>query len=545
MHLFRLLKPDPQESLTWVTLIIALSAISNAALIGLINHVAEQIAFGEAVGVRLMLLYLAIAVFHVFSSRVSMREANAIMQDRLDRLRQRVIGKVRNTPLRNLEQIGHGDLFAVVAQEVNHLSHNLPLFVGAAQSVFLLLFVMCYIAILSLPSFLVLAGCFGLGAYLFLQRRRKLNDELARIHGYEARMLDSMASFVDGFQEIRLHADKNDGLYRHLGGVLDGLEKAVLGVGSRWVSLLQFSNAFIYALVGVVIFVLPIFFEGYTDTIYKIAAAITFCIGPIMTITGVSHLYARAETGLAHVHRLERMLDKAAIAPPNRIEASRFANFQEIRFEEIRFSYLDRDGEPLFSTGPWNLTLKRGETLFLTGGNGSGKTTAMKLISQLYVPDTGRVLVDGIPIDEDNRQEYRELFSAVFADFHLFDRLYGLDEVTVESVGSELDRMELGDKVRFDQDRFSTLDLSTGQRKRLAMIVAMLEDREIYLFDEWAADQDRHFRAAFYEQILPDLKRRGKTVLCVTHDDRFWDHCDRRVELNLGVIETPEPRAWP
>jgi putative ATP-binding cassette transporter len=97
-------------------------------------------------------------------------------------------------------------------------------------------------------------------------------------------------------------------------------------------------------------------------------------------------------------------------------------------------------------------------------------------------------------------------------------------------------RMELSDKVGFENGRFTTSDLSTGQRKRLAMIVAMLEDREVYLFDEWAADQDSHFRDVFYREILPDFKARGKTVLAVTHDDHYWDCCDRRVTLDLGMI---------
>ncbi len=99
-----------------------------------------------------------------------------------------------------------------------------------------------------------------------------------------------------------------------------------------------------------------------------------------------------------------------------------------------------------------------------------------------------------------------------------------------------IERMQLGGKVGFENDRFTTRDLSTGQRKRLAMIVGMLEDREVYIFDEWAADQDAHFREKFYSEILPDFKARGKTVLAVTHDDHYWHLCDRRIVLDLGMI---------
>jgi putative ATP-binding cassette transporter len=280
------------------------------------------------------------------------------------------------------------------------------------------------------------------------------------------------------------------------------------------------------------------FVQGATDTIYKIAAAALFCIGPVTAITAVSHLYARAAVGLDHVYRLEDRLERAE--PPTWPSgASRFVGFQRIDFESIRFSYLDPQGQALFTSGPWDFTLHRGETVFLTGGNGSGKSTMMKVVCGLYTPSEGRVLVDGDPVTEASRQAYREMFSAIFPDFHLFDRLHGLGGVDAAAVTKQIERMELADKVSFGDGRFSTLDLSTGQRKRLAMVVSLLEDRDIYLFDEWAADQDAHFREVFYTEILAELKRRGKTVLAVTHDERYWSCCDRRLVLDLGAVQPP------
>jgi putative ATP-binding cassette transporter len=213
-----------------------------------------------------------------------------------------------------------------------------------------------------------------------------------------------------------------------------------------------------------------------------------------------------------------------------------FSGFGSISFDGIGFSYRDPARESSFTTGPWSLQLHRGELLFLLGGNGSGKSTALKLMSGLYPLDSGCIRVDGIALAPEVLQEYRELFSCIFPDFHLFDRLHGLDHVDPEQVRRLIARMELSDKVGFEAGRFSTQELSTGQRKRLAMIVALLEDREIYFFDEWAADQDAHFRTAFYTEILPELKQRGKTVVVVTHDDRFWHLSDRTVTLDLGQM---------
>jgi len=96
-------------------------------------------------------------------------------------------------------------------------------------------------------------------------------------------------------------------------------------------------------------------------------------------------------------------------------------------------------------------------------------------------------------------------------------------------------------KVSIVNGKFSTINLSQGQRKRLALLVAYLEDRQIYLFDEWAADQDPRFKEIFYRTLLPDLKEKGKTIILVSHDDRFYDVGDRIITLDSGIV-TAETR---
>ena len=170
------------------------------------------------------------------------------------------------------------------------------------------------------------------------------------------------------------------------------------------------------------------------------------------------------------------------------------------------------------------------------GGNGSGKSTLLKLLTGLYHPTHGSIWLDDVPIQRENIQAFRELYSIIFSDFHLFDRLYGLNEVDPDRVQELLNLMELQTKTSYDGDRFTNLDLSTGQRKRLALLVTYLEDSPVYVFDEWAADQDPHFRAYFYETLLRDLKERGKTVVVVTHDDRYFSIADHIVKMELGKL---------
>jgi ABC-type siderophore export system, fused ATPase and permease components len=96
--------------------------------------------------------------------------------------------------------------------------------------------------------------------------------------------------------------------------------------------------------------------------------------------------------------------------------------------------------------------------------------------------------------------------------------------------------LQLTQKVTLKEGKFSTLALSTGQRKRLALLVAWLEDRPFYLFDEWAADQDPAFREVFYHQLLPALTARGKAVVVITHDDRYFHLADRCLKLEWGQL---------
>lgn len=186
-----------------------------------------------------------------------------------------------------------------------------------------------------------------------------------------------------------------------------------------------------------------------------------------------------------------------------------------------------------FPLRPVDLEIRAGEILFVVGGNGSGKSTLIKLICGLYRPSSGQITVDGVTTD---MRRHRHLFSAIFTDFHLFDGLYGIESPKEDSVNSLMAEFDLPGRTRFSEGRFSTLDLSAGQKKRLAYVVAMLEGRPVYIFDEWAAEQDPEFRNHFYVSLLPSLRAGGKTVIAVTHDDHYFHIADRVVKLEYGKI---------
>jgi putative ATP-binding cassette transporter len=212
--------------------------------------------------------------------------------------------------------------------------------------------------------------------------------------------------------------------------------------------------------------------------------------------------------------------------------------WERIEFIGVTHTYFQEREERNFICGPIDLTLYPGELVFMMGGNGSGKTTFAKLVTGLYIPESGEIRIDGEVVTDRNREYYREHFSAVFSDFYLFTQLLGFDPRDVESrAQARLNRLQLDHKVEVDGGCFSTTELSQGQRKRLALLVAFLEDRPIYLFDEWAADQDPTFREVFYLELLPELKAMGKTVIVISHDDRYFHVADRLIKMDCGRIE--------
>jgi len=284
--------------------------------------------------------------------------------------------------------------------------------------------------------------------------------------------------------------------------------------------------------------VLPVLSTSFSGSAAKIVAAILFFFGPLTTVVSIIPMLAQVNVTVDNLGRLEGRLDEglARSTEPDSAPPLDLSAFEAIRFGGLTFTYRDRDGNATFQVGPIDGEIRRGEVLFLVGGNGSGKTTLLKLITALYPPGAGDIRVDDLVIGPANAQSYRNLFSAIFADFHLFEKLHGLGDMAPERVNELLLRMELSGKTTFENGRFTNINLSTGQRKRLALVVACLEEKSVYLLDEVAADQDPHFRRYFYETMLPELKGKGKTVVVVSHDDRYFHLADRVLKMDDGKL---------
>jgi putative ATP-binding cassette transporter len=253
-------------------------------------------------------------------------------------------------------------------------------------------------------------------------------------------------------------------------------------------------------------------------------------------------IFARAGVSMQKVQEMGLSLASQPEDSKAPADCDAAASWREIELVGATHAYYCESEENNFTLGPINLTFRPGEVVFLAGGNGSGKTTLAKLITGLYIPESGEIRLDGRTVDDETRELYRQYFSAVFSDFYLFDELLGLNNPSLDAQARHyLSQLQLEGKVKVNGGKLSTINLSQGQRKRLALLTAYLEDRPFYVFDEWAADQDPLFKNVFYLYLLPELKARGKTVLVISHDDRYYHLSDRLIKLNYGKVEVEEP----
>jgi len=258
--------------------------------------------------------------------------------------------------------------------------------------------------------------------------------------------------------------------------------------------------------------------------------------GPLEHLLGTLPNISRAQVAFRRVAELS---EQFASPEPHLQEANDKPlpeQIHSIELRDVHYRYPSEEGASGFAIGPVNLSIRKGEIVFIVGENGGGKTTLIKLLLGLYVPQSGSLLLDGKPVEAAQLDDYRQLFTTVLSDFFLFEDLVQQGADVPPEAMVYLERLEIAHKVRIEDGRFSTLDLSTGQRKRLALLQAWTEHRPVLVFDEWAADQDPTFRRIFYTELLPDLQRLGKTIVVISHDDRYFDAADSLLRIDNGRL---------
>ena len=527
-------------------LMTAASGTANALILAAVNSAVGSMG-KDGPGWRHFLLFtLSLALF-AYSLRYTMFHSSRIAEEAIRNVRLRLADKIRRTDLGALESIGEADIHARVSRETSAVAQAArPLF-SAAQSVVMVAFTTVYLAIVSPMAVLICGTMIAGGVLVYLKDRKVIDDGLHEASSCEDGLFTSLTGLLKGFKELRINRLKSDDVFEEFSGSAGRVRDVRTRVMMRLSDGIVFDESFFHVLVGAMVFVLPLLSPGFSGDIVKVVASVLFLIGPLGNVVMMIPVLSQVNVTIENIRRLEEKLDGllSASATGEEEQIEGIGDFKEIRFSSVGFAYRAPDGNSGFRLGPLDAAVRRGELLFLVGGNGSGKTTFMKLLTALYLPDQGSIMVDGSAVTPRNVQCYRNLFSAIFSDFHLFDKLYGLRAVDPGRVDELLRLMEISGKTSYRDGRFTNINLSTGQRKRLAVVVSYLEDKPVYVFDEVAADQDPAFRRYFYEVMLPELKKAGKTVIAVSHDDRFFHIADRVLKMDYGCIEEITPSGKP
>jgi len=533
LTLFRL-----ELATTWrrFVFLAGLSGLSNAAVLATINGAAAATE-RDPRSFSLVVLVLSIIIYSI-AQRALMVQAATLAENTVNGMRTRFIEGLQSADLKDVEALDKSSVYTAISGEMQVLSDGALNLIIVGQALVLLSVTMFYLAFLSLAALMLAIIFIAIAASIHLSRGRQIGEQLAAAFQLEARMLHGFTDFIEGFKEVKLNAARSEELsnsLRHL-----SVEVAQTRLQTRGLFTTDFvaSQVAFFLLTGIMVFVVPLVSNADHETIVKITASSLFLIGPISTVVAGLPVLQRVNSAAEAILAVQRRLSELGRSETGRSPAP--SSFERIVLQGVSFRY-DSGEEGGFNVGPIDLDVRKGQVIFITGGNGSGKSTLLKLLTGLYLPAEGTILLDGRPVDPSNVTGYRELFSAVFSDNYLFRQLYGIREIDEGEATHLFELMELEHKTRIVNRSFETIALSSGQRKRLALIAVLLEHRPICVFDEWAADQDPYFRRKFYRTVIPELRQQGKTIIAVTHDERYFGTADVRIHLEEGRIQPTQP----
>ncbi len=451
--------------------------------------------------------------------------------------------KVLALPLHEFEAIDQARFLAVLTEDIGIVAGTLAGLPLVSLNLSVVAVCLAYVGWLQPTVLASGVAFFTLAGIGYRSAFGRAHRQLRAARGDQDRLVGHYRTLIEGFRELKQNRPRREAfLARSLEADARSVrDRTVAGLTSFAVAA-AWSQVAYFGFIGFVVFVLPRFLAIDGPALAGTVLVILYVMVPLDVLLMFGASVGRARASAA---RIEATI--AAVGPIG-VEPARAAPVappfrSDLRLEGVSFAYR-RDGGPGdsdegFTLGPVDLDLKAGEIVFVAGGNGSGKTTLIKLLGGLYAPDSGRVVLDGRPIGREGREGYRQLFSVVFADGHLFRDVHRADGDAGDlddRASALIEKLGLAGQVHVEGGRFSTVDLSQGQRKRLALLSACLEDRPIVILDEWAANQDPASKRAFYLEILPDLRAAGRTLVVISHDEEYQDVADRVLRLRDGRL---------
>lgn len=532
MNLIKFLLRNSKEVVILTIVAGIIGGLSNAGLIAII-HAALSRTDGPAS--NLLISFGGLCVLMLISNITSQVMLLRLSQEAIFDLRLRLCRQILKAPLRNIEEAGSSKLLAALTSDTVAVSQALLSVPVICIQMTTLLACMLYVSWLSLPLFIGLFIFFfvGLISYQLPLRKGMKYLTLARVE--TEKLFGHFRALSEGNKELKLNRTRREEFFDlDLQSSARAMRRFVTLGMSMYISAETWGRILYFVFIGAILFASNE--TGPTLTGYVLI--VLYIMGPISALLTSLPTFTQAQVSLKRLQELGLSLrsDKTE-SESNGQPAQADPVWTSLQLKGVTHSYRQENDDSNFTLGPIDLTFKPGELVFLVGGNGSGKSTLAKILTGLYIPESGEVELAGHVINDESREEYRQLFTAIFSDFYLFHRIPGaaVAETDLDGQAKEyLRQFQLSEKVTVESGHLLTPGLSHGQRKRLALLMAYLEDRPFYVFDEWAADQDPYFKNIFYTKLLPELKSKGKTILVISHDDRYYHIADRIIKLDYG-----------
>ncbi len=525
---------------TIVVISVALGMAGGLAITLLLATINNALHSATGMTQGVVLTFAALCVLALISSIVSDIGTNYVGQRIIAALRKDLGEKVLSAPITQIERYRSHRLIPVLTHDVDTISDFSFAFTPLAIATTVTLGCLGYLAYLSVPMFLMMVVAIIIGTSVQLVAGGKGIKGFDEARDHEDELQRYYNAIASGAKELRIHRPRRFRMNtQRIQKTADRISDIQVRSVNIYILAKSFGSMLFFVVIGLALAMQAYYPNPDPAVITGFVLVLLYMKGPLEHVVGYLPIVGKAKIAFARISELsERFSSPEPHLLMDDSEAPQ-AVVHSLELRDVRYSPPPVEGSEPFHLGPINLNIKQGDIVFIVGENGCGKTTLIKLLLGLYQPQSGEIRLNGEAVTDRARDDYRQLFTTVFADYYLFDDLVqGNAGKSLDVATQYLNRLEIAHKVSVKDGAFTTTDLSTGQRKRLALVNAWLEERPVLVFDEWAADQDPAFRRIFYTELLPDLKRLGKTIIVISHDDRYFDIADQLVRMKAGRVLT-------
>lgn len=533
--LIRFIQQEGSLNIKKLLLLSALVGICSTLSVAIINESAQQVSKGNHVTLSFFAFLFVILLFTITLRKST--QANVVgTQTLIHRFKMKVMKHVITADLGAVDSIGRSEILQILIRDSQMVSQSVALLATTCQALAITLFMIGYLLTQSVLIFLIVLISVLLIVIFMSRSYGQVRENISNAWHKEGLSFEIFTDFLTGFKEIKMNSLRGSEITADLVSqsrlARDIKTHAMISMGNFGSNMQIIS----YVIIGVIVFIAPILSKNVATEVMTATTTVLFLAGSVTMIISALPTLSQANASALELEQLEKRLSLETRSPTKDSAAISYPDIASIRLEDISYTYPSTNGDSAFLMGPVSYEFLAGHVYFIRGNNGSGKSTLMRTLIGLSNPDSGRIYINDKMVQLPANSNYRDKFSVVFSDFHLFKRLYGVSNFSTELFDEVVKILEMEGKIELHDKIFSNLNLSTGQKKRIALLVALLEGKSVIVLDEWASDQDPGFRKHFYEEIIPGLRSIGKTIIAITHDDQYFEVADHMLTMDQGKL---------